>query len=115
MANAFPKRRDSKHRILRRGESVREDGLYQLGGQEVKKEGPYARLSDGTIAGSVTCLFDGFKNAVKAGIPLESAIRMVTKNPARSIGMDDQVGVIREGNYADLILVDRELNLVKVL
>jgi N-acetylglucosamine-6-phosphate deacetylase len=40
---------------------------------------------------------------------------MVTKNPARSIGMDDQVGVIREGNYADLILVDRELNLVKVL
>jgi N-acetylglucosamine-6-phosphate deacetylase len=92
-----------------------EDGLYQLGGQEVKKEGPYARLSDGTIAGSVTCLFDGFKNAVKAGIPLESAIRMVTKNPARSIGMDDQVGVIREGNYADLILVDRELNLVKVL
>ncbi|SDW75028.1 N-acetylglucosamine-6-phosphate deacetylase [Lachnospiraceae bacterium KHCPX20] len=92
-----------------------EDGLYQLGGQEVKKEGPYARLSDGTIAGSVTCLFDGFKNAVKAGIPLESAIRMVTKNPAQSIGMDDQVGVIREGNYADLILVDRELNLVKVL
>ena len=30
MANAFPKRRDSKHRILRRGESVREDGLYQF-------------------------------------------------------------------------------------
>ena len=30
MAHAFPKRRDSKHRILRRGESVREDGLYHL-------------------------------------------------------------------------------------
>ena len=28
--HAFPKRRDSKHRILRRGESVREDGLYQF-------------------------------------------------------------------------------------
>ena len=27
---AFPKRRDSKHRVLRVGESVREDGLYQF-------------------------------------------------------------------------------------
>lgn len=92
-----------------------EDGVYQLGGQKVKKEGAYARLLDGTIAGSVTCLFDGFRNAVKAGIPLESAIRLVTMNPAKSIGMEDQVGVIAEGNYADLILVDQDLNLIKVL
>ena len=28
--HAFPKRRDSKHRVLRVGESVREDGLYQF-------------------------------------------------------------------------------------
>lgn len=92
-----------------------EDGVYQLGGQKVKKEGAYARLLDGTIAGSVTCLFDGFRNAVKAGISLESAIRLVTMNPAKSIGMEDQVGVIAEGNYADLILVDQDLNLIKVL
>ena len=92
-----------------------EDGVYQLGGQKVKKEGAYARLLDGTIAGSVTCLFDGFRNAVKAGIPLESAIRLVTMNPAKSIGMEDQVGVIAEGNYADLILVDQDLNLIQVL
>ena len=92
-----------------------EDGVYQLGGQKVKKEGAYARLLDGTIAGSVTCLFDGFRNAVKAGIPLESAIRLVTMNPAKSIGMEDQVGVIAEGNYADLILVDQVLNLIQVL
>ena len=92
-----------------------EDGVYQLGGQKVKKEGAYARLLDGTIAGSVTCLFDGFRNAVKAGIPLESAIRLVTMNPAQSIGMEDQVGVIAEGNYADLILVDQDLNLIQVL
>ena len=92
-----------------------EDGVYQLGGQKVKKEGAYARLLDGTIAGSVTCLFDGFRNAVKAGIPLESAICLVTMNPAKSIGMEDQVGVIAEGNYADLILVDQDLNLIQVL
>lgn len=92
-----------------------EDGVYQLGGQKVKKEGAYARLLDGTIAGSVTCLFDGFRNAVKAGIPLESAIRLVTMNPAKSIGMEDQVGIIAEGNYADLILVDQDLNLIQVL
>ncbi len=92
-----------------------EDGAYQLGGQKVNKKGPYARLSDGTIAGSVTCLYDGFKNAVKVGIPLESAIRLVTMNPAKSIGMEDQVGIIKEGNYADLLLVDQELNLIRVL
>ena len=26
----YPKRRDSKHRVLRRGESIRADGKYQF-------------------------------------------------------------------------------------
>lgn len=92
-----------------------EDGTYSLGGQSVTKSGNKATLSDGTIAGSVTNLFTCFRNAVDLGIPLKSAIKMATYNPAKSIGMSDKVGIIKEGAYADLLLLDKELNLIRVI
>lgn len=91
-----------------------EDGVYELGGQEVRKCGSRATLSDGTLAGSVTNLFEGLKNAVHFGIPLESAIKAVSCNPAKSIG-EVRTGVLSPGREADILLVDRDLNLVRVL
>ena len=38
-----------------------ENGLYELGGQEVTMKDRKATLADGTIAGSATCLFDCMK------------------------------------------------------
>lgn len=90
------------------------DGIYELGGQEVHKKGSRATLSDGTLAGSVTNLFDCLKNAVSFGIPLESAVKAATRNPARSIG-ENEIGVLAPGKEADVLLVDRDLNLVRVL
>lgn len=91
-----------------------EDGTYELGGQEVHKKGSRATLFDGTLAGSVTNLFDCMKNAVAFGIPLEAAVLAASSNPARSIGSRD-VGQIVPGAEADLLLVDSNLELVKVL
>lgn len=91
------------------------DGDYTLGGQRVIKQGRYARLADGTIAGSVSSLYDCLKCAVSAGIPLESAVRMATYNPAASIGLEDKVGNFVKGAYADLLFLDKELNIIKVL
>lgn len=91
-----------------------EDGLYELGGQEVHKKGSRATLSDGTLAGSVTNLFDCMKNAVNFGIPLRAAVKAASQNPARSIG-EKGLGRIAPGMEADLLLVDRDLNLVRVL
>lgn len=91
-----------------------EDGCYDLGGQEVIKNGNRATLADGTLAGSVTNLFSCMKNAVSFGIPLYDAVRAATLNPARSIGAHT-IGSLAVGKEADVLLVDKELNLVRVL
>ncbi|MGN0908820.1 MAG: N-acetylglucosamine-6-phosphate deacetylase [Succinivibrio sp.] len=67
------------------------DGTYTLGGQEVFVRGREARLSDGTLAGSASCLFDCLKNAVLgAKIPLCDAVAAAAVNPrlAAGIGFD---------------------------
>lgn len=91
------------------------DGVYELGGQQVTVKGNRAELADGTIAGSVTNLFDCVRKAVSAGIPFEIAIAAATVNPSRSIGICDQVGSLTPGKRADVLLVDKELRLVRVI
>ena len=91
-----------------------EDGTYELGGQDVFKHGHRATLADGTLAGSATHLFDCVRNAVSFGIPLESAIKAATRNPAKSIGAD-HIGGFSVGKEADILLVDKDLNLIRVL
>lgn len=91
------------------------DGTYILGGQQVYVSGRRASLSDGTIAGSVTNLYDCMCNAVSFGIPLEEAVAAATMIPARSIGIFDRVGSLTPGKTADILLVDRKLKLLKVI
>lgn len=91
-----------------------ETGTYDLGGQQVTVSAGHAVLSDGTIAGSVLNLFDCMKKAVSFGIPLEEAIAAATMNPAKSIGIYHITGSLTPGKRADIILVDKELNLVHV-
>lgn len=91
------------------------DGTYTLGGQQVHVEGKLATLSDGTIAGSVTNLYDCMRTAVSFGIGLEEAIAAATINPAKSIGIDGRVGSIAAGKQADVLLVDKDLRLVRVI
>ena len=90
------------------------DGDYSLGGQAVKVTGNLATLSDGTIAGSATNLFDCMRTAVSMGIPLESAIRAASMNPARSIGIDSYTGSITPGKDADLLILNKDLFLREI-
>ncbi|SDK71117.1 amidohydrolase [Natronincola ferrireducens] len=43
---------------------------------------------------------------VKEGLDYAEAIRMVTINPARALEVDDQIGSIKEGKDADIVLCD---------
>lgn len=90
------------------------DGMYSLGGQPVKVTGNLATLSDGTIAGSATNLFDCMRHAVSFGVPLESAVRMASENPAKEVGLFSQMGSIEEGKLANLVLMDKDLNIKAV-
>lgn len=94
-----------------------EDGSYTLGGQDVTVSKNLATLSGkNTIAGSVTNLMGCLKFAVKeAGIPLESAVLASAVNPAKCAGAYGVCGSIEKGKSADLVLLDQDLNVLKVI
>ncbi|MCD8379977.1 MAG: N-acetylglucosamine-6-phosphate deacetylase [Lachnospiraceae bacterium] len=88
------------------------DGQYSLGGQDVTVTGNRAVLtkSPDTIAGSATNLMDCLRTAVLSmNIPLASAVRAATYNPARCIGVANRYGSLNAGCYANILFVDDEL------
>ena len=46
----------------------------------------------------------------KAEIPLADVIRMVSETPARIMGVLDRKGTLERGKDADIIALDRDLN-----
>ncbi len=92
-----------------------EDGDYELGKQRVIKKGHHATLSDGTLAGSATNLFDCMKKAIEFGISPVDAIKSATMTSAKSINMYPQIGCLDVGSRADVLILDNEYNLEKVL
>ena len=77
---------------------------FELGGQIATLKDGVARLSDGTIACSAINLYQGMVNAILFGINEADAIRAATYNPACALGVQDQVGSISTGHYADFIV-----------
>lgn len=94
------------------------DGKYMLGDMPIIKSGERAVLAEDekTLAGSVLNLYDCFTKAVKQmKIPLESAVRMATYNPAKSIGMEDRIGRLAKGCMANFLVLDKDLNILEVV
>lgn len=91
-------------------------GEFELGGQKVYVHdgGRYAVLEDGTIAASISNVFDEFKNLLSYGIDLKTALKSCTINPARAIGADKEIGSIAPGKAADLVFTDGEFNIKEV-
>ena len=86
------------------------DGTYDLGGQAVYLRGKTCTLADGTLAGSVTNLFDCMKNTISYGIPAEDAIRAASYNPACALGLEKEIGSIAPGKCADFVVCDADFN-----
>jgi N-acetylglucosamine-6-phosphate deacetylase len=91
------------------------DGKYQLGLFEVKVKGGVCRNSEGRLAGSTLTLDRALKNMVALGVPLPSALRMVTANPARQIGFGSRKGVLAPGADADIVFLDERLDVTEVM
>lgn len=92
-----------------------EDGQYQLGGQGVTKVGSLATLADGTIAGSVTNLYDCMCNAVSFGIPMVNAVRFASENAAKSAGLGSEYGTLNAGAFADVLIIDDNMKLEQII
>ncbi|MBP2643490.1 MAG: N-acetylglucosamine-6-phosphate deacetylase [Firmicutes bacterium] len=86
------------------------DGNYEFGGQNVIVSNGQARLADGVIAGSILSLNQAVKNVMDTiGIDLVKAIRLVSVNPARKLGVFHKKGSIRIGKQADIAVFDDDL------
>ena len=75
-----------------------------------------ARLSDGTIAGSVLKMNDAVKNMVEViGVDFCRAIDYATINPARSLGVFNERGSIKEGKAADFTVLDKDFSVLSTI
>jgi len=73
-----------------------------------------ARLADGTIAGSIISMLDGVRLMVgEGGISVGQAAMLAASNPAKLLGLTDR-GRIEVGGHADLLLLNRKLELKAV-
>ena len=71
---------------------------------------------EGHLAGSHLTLDNACRNMMKhTGYGLCHAIRFASLNPAKLLGIDDQVGSLEAGKIANLILIDDMVNVKKVI
>lgn len=92
----------------------KEPPFYANGEEVVLEGGVWHRKEDNVIAGSALTMLQGLRNLMAWGYSLEDAATCASTNPARLLGRTD-LGVIKEGAAADLILLDKNLNLQKVI
>ncbi len=90
------------------------DGPTKLGGVDVDVRDGVARRADGTLAGSVRPLLEGMRRLHGLGVPLEAAVAAVTGVPAR-IARRPELGTLRPGSAADVVVLDDALDVVRVL
>lgn len=84
-----------------------DEGVYDLGGQQVFVKNGKALLTDGTLAGSVLTMAEAFKNIIRfTGCSIRDAVQMSSFNPAKQIGVLNRKGSLKEGKDADLVILD---------
>ncbi|MFY7863733.1 N-acetylglucosamine-6-phosphate deacetylase [Roseateles sp.] len=90
------------------------DGDYKLGSHTVTKCMGGVRLPDGTLAGSTLTMDQALRNLVGMGLEIEDASRRVSTFAAEYMGLSDR-GQLAVGAWADLVVMDRALQLQRVV
>ncbi|HEY0060922.1 MAG TPA: N-acetylglucosamine-6-phosphate deacetylase [Telluria sp.] len=89
------------------------DGDYMLGRHRVQKCMGGVRLPDGTLAGSTLTMDQALRNLVALGLALDDASRRVSTYAADYLG-ETQRGRLATGTFADMVVLDRELQIKAV-
>lgn len=95
------------------------DALSYAGSDQLPAPGSRVIIEDGvckladhsSLAGSIATMDTLVRTMVQqAEIPLEDAVRMASETPARLMGVDDRKGTLQRGKDADIVVLDRKLN-----
>jgi N-acetylglucosamine-6-phosphate deacetylase len=93
------------------------DGTYHLGSMTVRVESGVARLADGgAIAGSTLTMDAALRRSVElVGMPLVTAARAAATAPTHALGLEAQTGAIARGLRADLVVLNADLTVARVM
>lgn len=70
----------------------------------------------GELCGSLLTMEKTCRNIIyHAGVSMVDAFNMASRNPAKAIGLIDKIGSIAKGKVADLVIVDNDFNVKKVI
>ena len=89
---------------------------FSLFGKDCIVEDGVCLLADrSALAGSASRMIDLVRTMImKVNVPLHEAVMMATENPARAIGLETK-GRLEAGADADLVVLSRELEVVRTL
>lgn len=88
------------------------NATFNFAGQPAKVIRGAARLSDGTLAGSILTMDQALRNMLQmTEVSLQEAVGMLTLNPAQAVQASERKGLLQSGYDADVLLFDRTLKL----
>jgi len=89
------------------------DGVYALGNSQVHVQGGVCRDAEGRLAGSTLTQDRALRNLLQwTGLRLDDALLALTANPAQALALEGR-GRIEPGAFADLTLLDKNLEVVR--
>ena len=87
------------------------DGEYALGKLQVVVKDGVSKIRSGDLAGSTLTMDRALRNMMElVKLPLRTAIKMATINPAVAINVDKNEGSLEPGKDADIVIIDDKIN-----
>ena len=93
------------------GAAGRPDGRYMLGDVEIVARNGAVLTKDGISSGSSLTMDQALANFIEvSGLELLQAIKTVSENPAKLLGIAESKGTVEEGKDADLVVLDNSFH-----
>jgi len=91
--------------------------IYHLGELNIIIDQGVAWLPDKSVfAGSISSMYKMFKILVtKWKVNLQEAVKITSFNQAKKLNIYDKIGSIKQGKIADIILMDKDFTIKKIL
>ncbi|ELV8740122.1 N-acetylglucosamine-6-phosphate deacetylase [Vibrio vulnificus] len=90
------------------------DGQYTLGEYQVEMKQGVVTTQEGGLAGSTLTLIEGVKNIQRwLNLPFEQAWLMASHTPAKSLGIQHQLGTLEVGKRASMVALGSDFSIDK--